>query len=99
MLEIKKKKIVLASVLKPVDDTRMFEKMAKSLAAINQFEIFIIGFPTQRNINHQNITTISYPYFTRLSIRRLAARWKYFRHLLAIKPDVIIFNTHELIIP
>ena len=41
MQEIKKRRIVLASVLKPVNDPRMFEKMGQSLSA--QYEVHIIG--------------------------------------------------------
>ena len=34
MQEIKKRRIVLASVLKPVNDPRMFEKMGQSFVAV-----------------------------------------------------------------
>jgi len=42
---MKKQRIVLASVLKPVDDTRMFEKIGKSLSRNPDYEIFIIRYP------------------------------------------------------
>jgi len=43
MQEIKKSRIVIASVLKPVNDTRMTEKLAGSLQ--HHYEVHIIGFP------------------------------------------------------
>ena len=39
-----KKKILLASILKPVNDTRMYEKFGISLAQTNKYEIHIAGF-------------------------------------------------------
>jgi hypothetical protein len=53
---IKKRRIVLASVLKPVDDTRMFEKIGVSLAGADEAEVIIIGYPSQRPPTHQTIT-------------------------------------------
>ena len=44
---MKKQRIVLASVLKPVDDVRMFEKIGKSLSAITGHDVFIIGYPSK----------------------------------------------------
>ncbi|NME69837.1 glycosyltransferase [Flammeovirga aprica] len=41
------RKIVLASVLKPVDDTRVYEKFGKSLAKLEDTEVIIFG--TQSN--------------------------------------------------
>ena len=45
---MKKQRIVLASVLKPVDDTRMFEKIGKSLAREPKYEISIYGYPSNK---------------------------------------------------
>ena len=53
---MKKQRIVLASVLKPVDDTRMFEKIGKSLSDNPDFEIFIIGYPSKQPPNDPEIT-------------------------------------------
>ncbi len=43
MQEIKKSRIVIASVLKPVNDTRMTEKLGGSL--LQRYDVHIIGFP------------------------------------------------------
>ncbi len=37
---MKKRRIVLASILKPIDDTRMFEKLGTSLSTIKDYEVF-----------------------------------------------------------
>ncbi len=52
MQEIKKRRIVLASVLKPVNDPRMFEKMGQSLS--HHYEVHIIG----TNIQYRIVLTI-----------------------------------------
>jgi hypothetical protein len=60
MQEIKKRRIVLASVLKPVNDPRMFEKMGQSLSQM--YEVHIIG--DSGNIVHDNSQSFYIPYPT-----------------------------------
>jgi glycosyltransferase involved in cell wall biosynthesis len=89
--------IVLASVLKPVDDTRNFEKIATSISNTNKYEINIIGFcpkilPTKTNIIFHPIFK-----FHRLSFKRLIAPIKTFQILLKLKPELIIVTTPELL--
>ena len=97
--ERKKRRIVLASVLKPVDDTRMFEKMGVSLAQKGGYEVIILGYPSASIPVHEGIQFISLSPFKRLSLSRLAARWIAFWKLLKLKPSLLIFTTHELLIP
>ncbi len=91
-----KPKIVIASLLKPVDDTRMFEKFACSLSKSSKYDIAIIGFYSKRINSITNI--ICYPLFnfTRTSIQRLFAPLKYFKLLLKVKPQLIIVNSIDL---
>jgi glycosyltransferase involved in cell wall biosynthesis len=96
---MKKRRIVLASILKPVDDTRMFEKMATALAWVGEYEIFVIGFPTKEpKVISQNITQIPLKKFTRISIGRLLAPLKVLNYIYKVKPEVLIVNTHELLL-
>ena len=93
------KKLVIASVLKPVDDTRMYEKFSISLAKTNKYEINIIGFSTKKMSMPKNINF--HPLFTfhRLSLQRFIAPFSYFKSLIRIKPDLIIATTYELLLP
>ena len=93
------KKLVIASVLKPVDDTRIYEKFSISLAKTNKYEINIIGFSTKKISIQKNINF--YPLFTfyRLSLQRFIAPLSYFKLLIRIKPDLIIATTYELLLP
>jgi len=96
---MKKQRIVLASILKPVDDTRMFEKMARSLSKITDYEIYVIGYPGQSKINeHQSITQLPLMPFKRLSLSRMLAPWHVLQKMYKVKPKVLIVNTHELLI-
>lgn len=99
MQEIKKRRIVIASVLKPVDDTRMFEKLGRSLAGTQKFEVFIIGFPSRSAVpKEEGITLLPLPFFSRLSLMRVLVPFKILRKCIQVKPDVVIVNSHELLI-
>jgi hypothetical protein len=99
MQEIKKRRIVLASVLKPIDDTRMFEKMATSLDESGEYEVTVIGYPTQNEtFGFSSIRTMSLSAFGRLSLKRLIAPIRIFQKVIKVKPEVLIVNTHELLI-
>jgi glycosyltransferase involved in cell wall biosynthesis len=85
-------------VLKPVDDTRMFEKMGQSLAETGVYDIFILGFPSDKIHNVPNIHLQPSRWFTRLGFRRLVIPLSIFRKVLIINPDVLIVTTHELLL-
>ncbi len=96
---MKKQRIVLASILKPVDDTRMFEKMAGTLSKVNDYEIFVIGYPSKNKIyKHENITQLPLSSFKRLSLTRMLAPWRVLQKVYKVKPKVLIVNTNELLI-
>lgn len=94
----KKRTIVLASLLKPVDEPRMFEKFALSMAQTNKYAINIIGFSTKKIPQHPDITFYPIFNFKRLSLDRILAPLKYWRILVNVKPELIIVNTHELLL-
>jgi hypothetical protein len=97
--ERKKRRIVLASILKPVDDTRMFEKMGDSLANSGQYDVDIIGYPSSIQPSHPSVKLQPLEPFHRLSVSRIFAKWRVFSKAWRMKPDILIFNTHELIAP
>lgn len=94
MQEIKKRRIVLASVLKPVNDPRMFEKIGISLA--QKYEVHIIGQPGD-NDKRSTIVFHPLPSFSRLSPARLLAPLKILKEVFALRPDLLIICTHELL--
>ena len=93
-----KKVIAIISVLKPVDDTRNYEKIARSINNTNKYEVNIIGFsakkiPTQTNIKFHPAFT-----FGRTSIKRSVASLTIFKILLKVKPELVIVTCAELLI-
>src|SRR5690242_19334192 len=90
-------KIVIASILKPADDVRAFEKMAMTLAAEGH-EVYLIGMPTTTPVTPQNIRFIELIPFHRLSWRRLVAPLRVMKKIREVKPELLIVNTHELLI-
>ncbi len=89
---------MLASVLKPVDDTRMFEKFGVSLADSGEFEVSIIGYPSNGPPIYPGMKFYPLTGFSRISIKRLAAPWVIFKRINQVKPEVIIINTPELLL-
>lgn len=95
---MKKTKVVIASVLKPIDDTRMFEKFGLSLEQANKYEINIIGFASKNIPTKNQIQFHPLGPFKRLSLKRFLARYTVLKKYIKVKPDIIIVNTHELLI-
>lgn len=93
-----KKVIAIISVLKPVDDTRNYEKVARSISNTNKYEINIIGFSTKKNLSTSNINFYPIFNFKRASLSRLIAPFKMLKILLKLKPQLIIVTCPELLI-
>ncbi len=95
---MKKRRIVIASLLKPIDDTRMFEKMGVTFSDTGDNEVFIIGYPSKVKPVYPNIHFFPLTRFTRISIGRLFAPLKIALKIYKVKPNILIVNTHELLI-
>lgn len=93
------RRVLIASVLKPVDDPRMYEKMALSLSQTNKYEINIIGFTAKNLPQVQGIKFHKLGQFTRLSLQRFLAPWRAWRHAYQLKPSLLIICSHELLLP
>ena len=94
---MKKRRIVLASILKPVDDTRMSEKLAASLAKTEAHEVYVIGYPSRTKTPADSITRIHLKSFKRISFGRLLAPLAVLKNCIQVKPELLIVNTHELL--
>lgn len=90
--------IAISSLLKPVYDTRMHDKIALSLAKTNKYAIKIIGFPSKKKINNTNITYTQVKPFKRLSIGRWLTPWKILGFYIKVKPELILTNSIDLLI-
>src|SRR5258708_6960296 len=94
---MKKQRIVIASLLKPVNDTRMFEKMANSLARV--YDVFIIGFSSEKDVSvNSSIHFLPHGPFKRISFQRFIQPLRILKKIHKVKPEVLIVNTHELLI-
>ncbi len=90
-----KKRIAIASVLKPLDDTRMTEKIASSLA--DDYDVHVIGFPSPLP-EDSRMTYHTFRAFSRLSFSRWFASFRILKILLQLRPSVLIITTHELLL-
>jgi glycosyltransferase involved in cell wall biosynthesis len=96
MQEIKKRRILLASVLKPVDEPRAFEKIGQSLAAAG-YEVFIAGTSTSAKQTVDSVSFLPHPKMNRISLSRIITRVQILFSVFKIKPDLLIVCTHELL--
>lgn len=90
-------KIVIASVLKPADDVRAFKKMAMTLVSAGH-EVYLIGMPATTEKTPPGIHFMELEPFHRLDWKRLMAPLKIFKKVRKVKPEVLIVNTHELLL-
>jgi hypothetical protein len=102
----KTEKIAILSVLKPVNDVRAYQKIAKSISSDSK-KVILIGFEASDNSKHFNkentdssINFIelftSQKNATRLGLWRFFAGFRVFNQLLQLKPQAIIVCTVEL---
>ena len=96
MADSNKRTIVIASVLKPVDDSRLYEKIGLSLAASGRYQVHLFGIASGKS-DHPDIRQHPSRPFRRLSLRRLFASWRLFFLTLRLKPDLLLIATHELL--
>ncbi|WP_236252886.1 glycosyltransferase [Echinicola sp. 20G] len=95
---MKKAKVVIASVLKPVTDTRAFGKLAISLRETNKYHINIIGFLEKKTPKIANIEYSTIFSRHRLHPFRFFAPLNFAYHLAKYKPDLVIVTTYELLL-
>jgi glycosyltransferase involved in cell wall biosynthesis len=95
MQEIKKRRIVIASVLKPVNDPRMFEKMGVSLS--QDYEVHIFGTDATTTVKFDSVYLHPLSAYRRLSVDRLVSPLKIFKKIIGLRPALVIICTHELL--
>lgn len=93
----KRIKTVIASVLKPVDDPRMYEKIGLSLQQTNIYDVNIIGFRAKNIPNNSAINFYPCFSFGRKSISRLIAPFTFLYYLIKIRPQLVMVSTYELL--
>ncbi|HEX8427469.1 MAG TPA: glycosyltransferase [Hymenobacter sp.] len=89
--------ILLASVLKPLDDTRMYGKFARTLLARPDTTVHVAGRyapppPTPANLHLHSLLQ-----GTRLSWARLGAQHRYWQLLQRLRPDLVVVHAPELL--
>ncbi len=91
--------IVLGSVLKPVTDVRLYQKIGLALAQKPTHQLHIIGnAPAKLPENiPQNIQLYPVATFHRTSYQRLFYQFVFWSYLQKIQPQIIIVNTIELL--
>ncbi len=91
------KKIAFASVLKPVQDTRMWQKMGRSALASGRYEVLVVGAGAAPASGPKGASF--YPIFggSRLGIWRYFVSLKYAQFLWSHRPDIQVVCSPELL--
>lgn len=97
MADSNKSTVVIASVLKPVDDSRMYEKIGLTLAASGKYIVHVIGMDSAKS-NRPDIVQHGFRPFSRISLTRLTAPWRIFFRTRRLQPDIFMITTHELLL-
>ncbi|WP_143436962.1 glycosyltransferase family protein [Hymenobacter mucosus] len=90
--------VLLASVLKPLDDTRMLGKFGRALASRLSTHVHVAGrlAPTPPNLP-PNLHTHALLAGARFSMARVGAQWRYWQLLRQLNPNVVIVHAPELL--
>ncbi|CAN5897311.1 glycosyltransferase family 4 protein [soil metagenome] len=96
---MKKIKVLLVSLLKPIDDPRMYGKLGRTLRRLPHTEIHLCGFAAPLPADQEGMFFHPLFFFRRLSAGRFLAQTRYLRFLHRLRPDLIIVCTHELLLP
>ncbi len=91
------KRIAISSVLKPANEVRMYERLAKTLSKSNKYEINLIGIqPKSFSSEEKNIKFKYINARNRGLSSRISALVQTYRHLKKIQPDVYICTSPDL---
>jgi glycosyltransferase involved in cell wall biosynthesis len=88
--------LACCSILKPVDDPRVIEKIAYSLKKGSKYDINIIGLHSKKISHMPGYVFHPVIYSKPGLVYRLLAIWKTGQKLIQLSPQVIIFNTPEI---
>lgn len=89
--------VLLASVLKPLDDTRMYGKFGVTLAERPDTVVHVAGRAAAPPGGPANLHTHCLLESSRLSWARLAAQWRYWQLLRRLQPDLVVVHAPELL--
>lgn len=90
--------ILLASVLKPLDDTRMLGKFGRTLAQQSGSRVHVAGRAAAPPPHlPPNLQVHELLHGSRLSLARLRAQWRYWQLLRQVQPTVVFVHAPELL--
>ncbi|MGI4832249.1 MAG: hypothetical protein ACRYFK_02195 [Janthinobacterium lividum] len=93
--------VLLASVLKPLDDTRMREKFAETLLTYPSLQVHVAGRALGEGLRPELVSARVTPHRifwgSRLSFNRLRAQLRYWRLLRKLQPALVVVHAPELL--
>ncbi len=93
-----KRKILIASFLKPVNDIRSYEKIAQTLATNSSYTLYCTGYPSNIELSNNKVKLLPLSYFNKRGFGRIKARWEAYKLYVKVKPELIIVNSPDLLL-
>ncbi len=93
-----KRKILIASFLKPVNDIRSYEKIAQTLATNSSYSVYCIGYSSNIELSNNKVKLLPLSYFNKRGFGRIKARWEAYKLYVKVKPELIIVNSPDLLL-
>lgn len=93
-----KKIILLSSVLKPVTEPRMYEKIGKTLRSVAQYDVHIFGTLRNQELFLEDLKVHEHSFYTRSFYFRIKILLQYFKLLFRLKPQLLVPSTLDLLL-
>lgn len=90
--------VLIASSLKPLKDTRAWEKLGVSLSETNTYDLNIIGFLSKISETISGIHTFPSMVGNSTKWKRLFSQVRFAKILISVKPKILIVCTYEYLI-
>src|SRR5690606_20204033 len=75
----------------------MFEKIGQTLADTGDYEVHIIGYPSEKSHDYPNVHLHLAKRFPRLGLQRILEPFRIFQKIRELDPDILMITTHELL--
>src|SRR5690606_41577660 len=75
----------------------MFEKIGQTLADTGDYEVHIIGYPSEKSHDYPNVHLHLAKRFPRLGLQRILEPFRIFQKIRELDPDILMVTTHELL--
>jgi glycosyltransferase involved in cell wall biosynthesis len=90
--------VLIASSLKPLKDTRAWEKLGLSLRETNKYDLNIIGFSSKITERFEGARIFTSLYNKSSTWERVFSQMRFLRSILKVRPKILIVCTYDYLL-